>query len=119
MSRNAVTIVVAAALVVYGLYIASYIPPMLVGSPPVIILIGFVVQAMAAIAGAVGVWWGRSWAPAVIVILGLAIAVTAIVEGYVLGLIAYNHALAVAVLGLVITIGAAIYLSRSRVSISA
>jgi hypothetical protein len=115
MSRNALTIVVVAALVVYGLYIGSYIPAMLVGSPPAIILIGFVVQTMAAIVGAAGVWWGRSWAPAVIVILGVAIAATAIVEGYVLGLIAYNHALAVAVLGLALTIGVAVYLSRNRV----
>ncbi len=114
MSRSAPTIVVVVALVAYGVYIGSYIPPMLVGSPPASILIGFLLQAIAALAGAVGVWWHRAWAPAVIVILGAAIAATAIVEGYVLGLIGYNHALAVAILGLAVTIAVAIYVSRSR-----
>jgi hypothetical protein len=114
MSRSALTTVVVVALVVYGLYIGSYIPPMLVGSPPASILIGFLLQTIAALAGAIGVWLHRSWAPAAIVILGAAIAATAIVEGYVLGLVGYNHALAVAVLGLVVTIAAAIYVKRSR-----
>jgi hypothetical protein len=113
MNRNAVTTVIVVALVVYGLYIASYVLPMLVGSPPVAILALFVVQTVAAIAGAVGVWQHRAWAAAALIILGAAIAVTEIIEGFVMGLISYNHALAVALLGLGLTIVAALYVSRT------
>ena len=113
MSRNPVTTVIVLALVVYGLYIGSYIPPMLVGAPPIAILVGFVVQAVAAIASAVGVWQQRSWAAGALIVLGAAIAVTEIIEGFVMGLISYNHALAVALLGLALTILAALYVSRS------
>ena len=80
----------------------------------IVILIGFIAQTVAALAGAIGVWWRQSWAAAAIVILGAAIAATAIVEGPVLGLIAINHAFAVAALGLAVTIAVAIYVSRSR-----
>jgi hypothetical protein len=118
MSRDAFTTVVVVALVAYGLYIGSYVPPMLVGSPPVTILIGFLLQTVAAIAAAVGVAWHRSWAPLALVILGVAIAVTEIIEGFVLGIIAYNHAVAVAVLGLVLTILTAVYISRGRIRVA-
>lgn len=116
MNRNAATTVVAVALLGYGLYIGSYVPPLFVGSPPASILFGFLLQMIAALAGAAGVWWRQSWAPAAVIVLGAAIAATALIEGFVLGLVGYNHALAVAILGLVITIAIAIYVSRNRVS---
>jgi hypothetical protein len=75
------------------------------------------VQTVAALAGALGVWWHKGWAPIAIVVLGAAIACTAIVEGFVLGIVGYNHAVAVAVVGLVVTIVAAIAISRDRVII--
>jgi hypothetical protein len=88
---------------------------MLVGKPPALILAGFLVQAIAALAGAVGVWQHRAWAAAALIVLGAAIAVTEIIEGFVMGLISYNHALAVALLGLGLTIIAAMYVSGSGV----
>jgi hypothetical protein len=112
MSRHTTTFVVVVALVVYGLYIGLYIPPMLVGSPPVSMLLCFLVQTIAAIAAAVGVWQQRSWAPLVLIVLGAAIALTQIIQGFVLGLIGYNHAVFVAVLGLVLTTLTAIYVDR-------
>jgi len=116
MSRDALTTVVVVALVAYGLYIGSYLVPMFVGSPPIAIVVGFAVQTIAALAGAVGVLWQRSWAPVMLVVLGAAIAFTAIVEGFVLGLVGFNHATVVAVTGLVLTILAAVYVSRGRVA---
>jgi peptidoglycan/LPS O-acetylase OafA/YrhL len=116
MNRNAATTVVAIALLGYGLYIGSYVPPLFVGNPPMSILVGFLIQMAAALAGAAGVWWRQSWAAFAIVVLGAAIAATALVEGFVLGLVGYNHALGVAILGLVITIALAVYVSRSRFS---
>jgi len=115
VNRNALTTLVVIALVVYGVYIASYLPPLFIGHPPASVLAGFLIQAVAALVGAVGVWTHRSWAPAAIVVLGAAIAATEIIEGFVLGLISYNHAVAVAVLGLVVTILTAMYVGRSRI----
>lgn len=116
MNRNTATTVVAIALLGYGLYIGSYVPPLFVGNPPTSILFGFLVQMVASLAGAAAVWWRQSWAAFAIVVLGAAIAATALVEGFVLGIIGYNHALAVAVVGLVITIALALYVSRRRFS---
>jgi hypothetical protein len=116
MSRDAVTTVVVVTLVAYGLYIGSYVLPMLVGSPPISILLGFLVQTVAAFAAAVGVWQHRSWAAVALIVLGAAIACTEIVEGFVLGIVAYNRAVAVAVVGLVVTILAAVYVSRTPIS---
>jgi hypothetical protein len=115
MSKGTVTSVVVVALIAYGLYTASYLLPMLVGSPPIMIVVGFALESAAALVAAVGVWWHRSWAPFMLLVLGAAIAFTAIVEGFVLGVVGYNHAVAVAVTGLVLTILAAIYFSVQNV----
>ena len=112
MSRDLLTTVIVLGLAVYGIYIGLYIPPMLVGKPPMGILVGFLVQAVAALMGAVGVWARRSWAPLAIIVLGAAIAATALMEGFFLGIISYNHAVVVAVVGLVVTILAAGYVNR-------
>ena len=111
MSRDLLTTVIVIGLAVYGVYIGSYIPPMLVGSPPVGILVGFVVQAISAIVAAVGVWQHRSWAAMVILILGAAIVVTAVIEGFVLGIVSFNHAVAVAVVGALLSIAIAVYVN--------
>src|SRR5262245_61176343 len=115
MSRNALTTAIALVLLVYGLYILSYALPMLVSAPPISMLVGFWAQTIAALVAAAGVWWYRPWAAVAILVLGAAIAVTAIIEGFVLGLVGYNHAVAVAVGGLLLAIFAAIYVSRGQV----
>ena len=74
------------------------------------------VVAIALLGYGLYIWWRQSWAAFAIVVLGAAIAATALVEGFVLGLVGYNHALGVAILGLVITIALAVYVSRSRFS---
>lgn len=115
MSRDPLTVLIVVGLIVYAVYIGSYVPPMLVGTPPILVLIGFVAQTVAALMGGVGTWWHRSWAPLAIVVLGVAIAATAIVEGFLLGLIALNHALLTAVIGLAVTIVTALYVGRGSV----
>jgi hypothetical protein len=103
-------------LLLYGLYTASFIPGLLVGAPMPLILVGFLVQAVAAIAAGVGVFLASGWTPAAVIVLGMAIALTEIVEGFVLGLISYDRALAVGVAGVVITFLIAIYLRRPRIT---
>ena len=54
--RSTALLLIAVALAGYGLYIGAYIPAMLVGQPVPLLLIGFVLQVVCALAAAVGVW---------------------------------------------------------------
>jgi hypothetical protein len=110
-NRSTALILIAVALAGYGVYIASYVPGMLVGQPPLLLLICFVLQAVCALAAAIGVWQGRSWASGVVVALGVAVAVTSLVEAFVLGIVAYLYALLVAVAAIVIVLIIAAYLN--------
>jgi hypothetical protein len=74
-------------------------------------LLGFVLRAVC-LAAAFGVWRGRRWAGGVVVLLGVSIAATWLVEGFVLGIVAYLHALLVAVLAIVVAVIIAAYVSR-------
>jgi hypothetical protein len=114
MNRSAAIAVITVGLAIYGVYIASYIPGFLVGTPMPLILIGFVAQACTAILGAVGVWRRSAWAPAVVVLLGVSVAATSIVEGFVLGIVSFDHALAVGLVALLITVGLAVFIKRPR-----
>ncbi len=104
----------ALVLAVYGVYVASHVPAMLVGPITPLLLIGFVVQAVCALAAAVGVWRGDTWASGVIVLLGIAVAATWLVEAFVLGIVAYLQALLVALLAIVIAVLVARYVDRRR-----
>jgi len=110
--RTAVLLLIAVLLAGYGVYIAGHVPAMLVGQPVPLLLIGFVVQAVCALAAAFGVWRGLSWAAAAVVLLGVSIAATWLVEGFVLGIVGYLDALLVAVLAVVVALVIAAYLNR-------
>jgi hypothetical protein len=112
--RNPAVMLIGLGLLIYGLYTASFVPGLLVGTPVPLILAGFVVQAVAAIAAGVGAFLGSPWTPAAVIILGIAIALTAIVEGPILGLTSFDRAVAVGVAGLVVTFLIAMYVRRPR-----
>jgi hypothetical protein len=105
MNRSTTLLVIAVALAVYGVYAASYVPGMLAGAPAPILLVGFVLQAVCALAAAFGVWRGYGWAAGVLVLLGVSIAATWLVEAFVLGIVAYLRALLAAVIAMVVTVG--------------
>ena len=110
--RSTALLLIAVALAGYGVYIAGYVPAMLIGQPVPLLLIGFVLQAVCALAAAVGVWRGQPWAAGVVVLLGVSIAATWLIEGFVLGIVAYLHALLVAVLAIVVALIIAAYVNR-------
>ena len=111
-NRSTALLLIAVALATYGLYIAAHVPAMLVGEPVPLLLIGFVLQAACALAGAVGVWRDQPWAASVVVLLGVIIAATWLIEGFVLGIVAYLYALLVAVLSIVVALVIAQYVRR-------
>ena len=111
-NRSTALLLTAVGLAVYGLYIAAHVPAMLVGEPVPLLLIGFVLQAAFALAGAVGVWRDQPWAAGVVVLLGVSIAATWLIEAFVFGIAAYLHALLVAVLAIVVALIIAAYVNR-------
>ena len=112
MSRSGIRAIVTVALAGYGLYVASYLPAMLPGpaSPGLVAL--FAIQAVCAIAAAVGVWYRRPWAAGAVIAAGVAIATTSVVEGFLLGIVPYLRVLAVVVGALAVTFIVAAYLNN-------
>jgi hypothetical protein len=113
--RSTALLLIALALAGYGVYTAAYLPAMLMSEPAPLLVIGFVLQAVCALAAAVGVWRRQSWAAAVVVLLGVAIAATWLVEGFVLGIVPYLKALLVALVAIVVALVIAAYVNRGRV----
>jgi hypothetical protein len=114
MNRSTALLLIAVALAGYGVYAASYVPAMLVGPSVPALLIGFVLQAVCALAAALGVWRGQRWAAGAVVLLGVSMAGTWLFEGFILGIVAYLHALLVAVIALIVTLAIAAYVNRQR-----
>jgi hypothetical protein len=110
MDRTTVRGGIALAFLLYGLYAASFVPGLVVAPSVPILLIGALAKAALACAAAFGVWTGRPWAPAAIVLAGVVIAALWLIEAFVLGIVAYLYALGAAVLAIVVTFAAAAYL---------
>jgi hypothetical protein len=103
---------IAVALGGFGLYRALYVPAMLVGPPVPPALVGFLLQAVFGILAGISVWRGARSAPILIVLLGASIAATALVEGFVFGIIPYLRALFEAVAAIAVTLLIAMYVKR-------
>ena len=111
MNPSATLPLIAIALASYGIYQALFIPGMLVGPPVPLLLVGFLLQAVFGIVAGVGVWRGARWAAVAIVLLGASIAATALVEGFILWIVAYLRALLEAVAAVVVTLLIAAYVN--------
>ena len=101
--QSTALLLAAIAMAGYGTYRALYIPAMLVGRPSLPLLVGFLLQALFGIIAGVAVWRGVPWARLVIALLGASVAATAMVEGFVLGIVPYLRALLEAVVGILVT----------------
>jgi uncharacterized membrane protein (DUF2068 family) len=87
----------------YGVYTALYVPAMLIGPPVPLLLIGFIAQVVCAIVAALGLWTGRAWAGAMLLLLGVSIAATQLFE-ILLGIVPLVRAVLIAVLAIVIAL---------------
>jgi hypothetical protein len=96
--------VIAGALAAYGAWQSLYAIAMLPGPASALVLLASVMQAVLAILAAVGVWRQQPWAGATVLLLGATIATTALLEAFVLGIIAWLYALLVAVAAIVIAL---------------
>ena len=85
---------------------------MLVGPSVPLLLVGFLLQAVFGILAGIGVWRGARSAPLVVVLLGASIAATALLEGFVFGIIPYLPALLEAVAAIVVALLIGMYVRR-------
>lgn len=103
MNRSTALLLIAIALVGFGIYRALYLPGMLVAPQVPLLVIVFLLQAVFAIAAGVGVWLRASWAPLAIGLLGASVVATSMVEVF-LGVIAVLRAVLDAGLAVVISV---------------
>lgn len=97
MERPVALLLIALALVAYGVHRALYAVTMLPAPGSLLLFLGFALQALFAILSAVGVWRQQRWAASALLLLGVSIAVTALVEGFVLGILGWLYALLIAI----------------------
>src|SRR5262245_60930673 len=111
MRRSGIRTLITVALAGYGLYVASYLPTMLPGQSTPGLLALFALQASCSMTAAVGVWRRRPWAADMVIALGVMVATTSVVEGFLLGIVPYLRVLAVVVGALTVTFVLAGYLN--------
>ena len=111
MSRAGIRTLISVSLAGYGLYVTSYLAAMAPGtsSPGLVAL--FALQASCSLAAAVGVWRRRPWAADLVIALGVMVATTSVLEGFLLGIVPYLRVLAVVVGALAVTFVVAGYLN--------
>jgi hypothetical protein len=113
VERHTALLLIALALVAYGVYHALYAIVMLPEPGSLLLFLGFALQAVLAILAAVGVWRRQRWAAAALLLLGASIAATALVEAFVLGIIGWLSALLIAIAAIVVTLLLGAYVDRS------
>jgi hypothetical protein len=113
MERHTALLLIAIALAAYGAYHALYAVTMLIGPGSPLMLLAFALQAILAILAAIGVWRRQRWAAASLLLLGVSIAATALMEAFVFGILAWLYALLIAITAIVITLLLGAYVNRS------
>ena len=113
MERSTTLLLIAIALMAYGVYHAIYAITMLPGPVSPLLLLAFALQAVLAILAAAGVWQQRSWAGTILLLLGVSIAVTALIEAFVLGIVAWLYAILIAAAAILIALVLGAYVNRS------
>ena len=104
VERRAALLLMAIALGVYGVYHAIYVITMFPDPASLQLMLLFTVQAVLAFACSIGIWRKRRWAAAAVLWLGASIAVTVLIEAFVLGVIAWLRALVTAVAAMLIAV---------------
>jgi hypothetical protein len=115
-----IRLIIALCLLAYGIYNTSFVITLLSVSSGDTVLLAFLSKAVLAIAGAVAVWRRLAWDALAVVVLGAVVAASWLFDGFVLGIVAYLHALFAAIVALAVTLMIVAYLSgwfRFRVSI--
>jgi hypothetical protein len=114
VERSLALLLIAGVLGAYGVWQALRAITMIPGLTSPLLFLAFALQAVLAILAAVGIWRRQRWAGAVLLLLGASIAATALVEAFVLGIIAWLYALLLSVAAIVIALLLGAYVNRSQ-----
>ena len=117
MDRTTLLRLIAIGFLLYGVYNAILLTTMLAAPTEPILLAGTIVKTALACLAALGIWMSKRWAPAAIVLTGVAIAVLWLLYGFLLGIVAYLYAVVIAALALLLMIILAAYVQRGSPSI--
>jgi hypothetical protein len=112
MERHTALLLIAIALAAYGVYQGLYAVAMLAAPGSPLVLAEFALQATLAILAAVGVWRQQRWAAASLLLLGASIAATALVDAFVLGIVAWLYAFLIAIAAIAIALFLGAYVNR-------
>lgn len=113
MARHTALMLIAIVLAAHGSYYAVHAIAMLPGPTSLLLLLAFAIQAVLAILATFGVWRDQRWAAAALLLLGVSIAATVLVEAIVLGIRPWPYALPIAIAAIAIALALGSYLDRS------
>jgi hypothetical protein len=102
--RSTLRLLISVALAAYGIYIAAFIPGLMVAPAAMTLLLLFLMQAACAFVAAYAVWANASWAPAAVVLLAAMVALTWLIEAFVLGIVAWLYALMAAAVAILLAL---------------
>ena len=117
MDRTTLLRLIAIAFLIYGVYNALLLPGMLVAPTAAILLAGTIAKTALAFLVAFGIWSRKPWTPAAVVLTGIVIAALWLTYGFVLGIVAYLYAIAMAGFALLLAIVVAAYVQRGTSSV--
>lgn len=109
MDRTTALRVIAIGFFFYALYTASFLTGMLAAPTSPILLIGTVAKTLLAVACGIGIWTRQHWAPAIVALTGIVIAVMWLLYGFVLGIVAYLYGVAMALVAILVAMLVAAY----------
>lgn len=115
MNRPALLKLIGVVFAIYGIYRALLLPALFVGPTEPALLACLLIETIAAFAAAIGLWRDDRWAPIATIVLGAAIAATALVEAAFFGIIALDRAILTGVVAVLVAIAIAMFASRRRV----
>ena len=104
MDRSIALLLIAILLAGFGLYTGLNGVALLVGATSPLLMLTFLAQGVLAIAAAFGVARAQPWAAGLLLVLAIVVALTALIEAFVLGILPWLYAILIAVIAIVLAL---------------
>ena len=104
MDRSIGLLLIALLLAGFGLYTGLNGIALLVGFTSPLLMLTFLAQGVLAIAAAFGVARAQPWAAGVLLVLAIVVALTVLIEAFVLGILPWLYAILISVIAIVLAL---------------
>jgi hypothetical protein len=104
VNRSATLLLLALLVGGFGIYAALNGIALLAGGGTPLLAVTLLAQGILGLTAAVGIARAESWASAVVLVLALLVAATALVEAFVLGILPWLYALFIAIAAIVLAL---------------